>query len=213
MTAIKKILLICLGFILGFSNISVGAQKPTEPQGQEISEEIYVPAIDGARTQRIEIKIQPELIDKLNAEQLSRIIRRSLQKPESPLIQLTSEGVLVPFVVFSSISLIMMVYFYLAFRRNQTIQETLRTIVTSGRDIPESFFASFEAKRQPTPEGDLRKGLIFLAFGLGLMGVIFFANPQVSEDGSWSVGLLPSLVGLAYLALWALHRPKNLQEG
>jgi Domain of unknown function (DUF6249) len=50
---------------------------------------------------------------------------------------------------------------------------------------------------------DLRRGVVLLMVGLGLM--IFFGAVNDWEGGVWSLGVIPFVIGLGYLLVWKLE--------
>jgi hypothetical protein len=49
----------------------------------------------------------------------------------------------------------------------------------------------------------MRRGVVLLMVGFGLM--IFFGAVNDWEGGSWSLGVIPFLIGLGYLLVWKLE--------
>jgi hypothetical protein len=55
---------------------------------------------------------------------------------------------------------------------------------------------------------DLRSGLILIAVGVALM--IFFN--QIAKS-SWAIGLIPGLIGVAFIASWFIERRLQKEPG
>jgi hypothetical protein len=62
--------------------------------------------------------------------------------------------------------------------------------------LPEEFFA--ENGKVPSPHGRLLVGLVWLFIGLSWM-IAFYLKPTRGMDGAAIYGLIPAMIGLAYL--------------
>jgi hypothetical protein len=79
-------------------------------------------------------------------------------------------------------------------------QQTLRAMVEKGVEIPPDFLS-----RRRTPESDLRRGLVLVLGGLGIL--LFLAAFTGGEfPRLWTVALIPMLVGGAFLMFWRIER-------
>ena len=79
-------------------------------------------------------------------------------------------------------------------------QQTLRAMVEKGIEIPPDFLA-----RRRTPGEDLRRGLILLLGGLGILLFLFFFTGQ-EFPRLWTVALIPMFVGGAFLVFWRVEQ-------
>jgi hypothetical protein len=85
-------------------------------------------------------------------------------------------------------------------------QRTIRMMVEKGQPVPAELLAPHtKALRQ---RSDVRRGVIWTMVGLGL--IIFFGAVNQWEEGVWSIGLIPFLIGLGYLLVWKLEGKKNV---
>ncbi|HEY5992515.1 MAG TPA: DUF6249 domain-containing protein [Candidatus Udaeobacter sp.] len=85
-------------------------------------------------------------------------------------------------------------------------QRTIRMMVEKGQPVPAELLAPHtRAVRQ---RSDVRRGVIWAMVGLGLM--IFFGAVNEWEEGIWSIGLIPFLIGLGYLMVWKLEGKKSV---
>ena len=165
---------------------------------------------------QIALSVNPELVDKLSAEQLENVLRFAIRHRNPPPETLLKEDILIPFIVFASLVFIVLLALYFPYRKAKDMQETLRVMIKEKHEIPEAYFAAMNRRSVPTEVADLRKGVLLLALGIAAMGLIFLANPNSSQDGSWSVGFIPLCLGLAYLLLWQTRRrsgAENSHEG
>jgi hypothetical protein len=89
----------------------------------------------------------------------------------------------------------------LYFRSRQNLQRhlTLRLMIEKGAEIPPELLTP-----PVKPRSDLRKGVVLLAGGIG--ATIFFALVKTGDAGGvWSLGLIPTLIGLGYLIVWLIE--------
>ncbi|HEY5288698.1 MAG TPA: DUF6249 domain-containing protein, partial [Caulobacteraceae bacterium] len=103
------------------------------------------------------------------------------------------------------------------------MQETLRIALDKGQTLPTDLVTALQsnisANSMPTPERDLRRGVVLIACGLGfvLLGYgLWYGLMSVSDEGAYisggsvaGVGAIPGLIGIAYLILWATKRSER----
>ena len=108
---------------------------------------------------------------------------------------------------------------YFKSRERQQLHETLRLAYEKGQTPPPELVEKLTAgvgaevtRRSATPENDLRRAVVLIAVGTGLIGLglclgwgISLADPV----GGWITGAaiagsgaIPGMIGLAYLFLW-----------
>jgi hypothetical protein len=79
-------------------------------------------------------------------------------------------------------------------------QQTLRVMVEKGVEIPPDLFV-----RKRLPGADLRRGLLLVLGGLGIMlFLVAFTAREVPR--LWTVALIPISVGAAFLLLWRVEQ-------
>jgi len=90
--------------------------------------------------------------------------------------------------------------FYFAFSRNRMMHRTIRLMVEKGQPVPEALL-------NPPPHvrkrSDMRRGVILLMIGIGL--TLFFGAVNDWNNGAWTLGLIPLLIGVGYLVVWKLE--------
>ncbi len=152
--------------------------------------------------------LPPAAFEKLDAEQILRVVKmREITRrggtTEPPIASLT-----VPIGFF-----LMLFGVIFAVQRNRTQrekhkQETLRAMVEKGAQIPPELLSPAQ------PRGsDLRRGAVWLGIGLGVMG--FFGAltvPEPGPTGLWSMGLVPALIGVAYLVAWRFETRRQAKD-
>lgn len=116
------------------------------------------------------------------------------------------EEIFVPIAFFSMIVAVTALIVIYRFRARREIQETIRKVVTPGEHLSPEMLQELMAAMNP-PLSDLRKGMVFVALGLG---VVLFAvvMGQMEADALWpllGVSAFPFLLGVAYLVLWRLN--------
>ena len=143
----------------------------------------------------------------------------------------------VPFLFFAFLAAIIIVPQYLRYRDRARLHETLRMAFERNQPIPTELMDALVSKPQVTAEmaeaigagnapgiasamlvdraeRDLRRGIIWLAVGLGLvaMGAAFYVglyNTGGSEETFGSLaaaGSIPAFIGVAFLGLWWFGR-------
>jgi hypothetical protein len=119
-------------------------------------------------------------------------------------------GIVVPIVaitlltVFGAPVLIVGLIMYFSFSRQRALHRTVRMMVEKGQPVPEALLNPPPAQRQ---RSDVRRGVILTMIGVGLM--VFLAAANDWEGGSWTLGLIPFLIGAGYLLVWKLDTRKD----
>ena len=93
---------------------------------------------------------------------------------------------------------------YFSFSRSRALHKTVRMMVEKGQPVPEALLNPPPVVRQ---RSDLRRGIILLSVGAGLMVLLGALNDW--EGGVWSVGFIPFIIGLGYLLVWRLDVHKE----
>jgi hypothetical protein len=84
------------------------------------------------------------------------------------------------------------------------MHETVRLLVEKGQPLPPEIFQQNFQK----PKSDLRRGLTWIAVGLGIIGY-FLAD----HDSSWGMGFIPLFVGIGFLLAWKLESSSKPDSG
>jgi Domain of unknown function (DUF6249) len=106
--------------------------------------------------------------------------------------------------VFGAPVLIVGLIMYFSFSRSRAMHRTVRMMVEKGQPVPEALLNPPPAQRQ---RSDLRRGVVLTMIGIGLMA--FFGAVNDWEGGSWTLGLIPFLIGVGYLLVWKLDTKKD----
>jgi hypothetical protein len=106
--------------------------------------------------------------------------------------------------IFGAPVLIVAVIMYFSFSKTRALHRTVQMMVEKGQEVPVALLNPPPTQRQ---RSDLRRGVVLVMIGLGLM--IFFAAVNDWEGGAWSLGIIPFLIGAGYLLVWKLDARKE----
>src|SRR5271156_807863 len=116
---------------------------------------------------------------------------------------------------------------YFAARERAQLHETLRVAYEKGQPVPPELIERLTAPAQrqsyggsgggsSAPDADLRRAIILIAVGLGLVGLgaglfwgFMYVNPipaGIIGGSTAGAGAIPGFIGLAYLVLWLARR-------
>ncbi|HEX7516156.1 MAG TPA: DUF6249 domain-containing protein [Chthoniobacterales bacterium] len=102
--------------------------------------------------------------------------------------------------LFGAPVLVVAAVMFFSYLKSRSLHRTVRTMVEKGQEVPAALFAAPPVIRA---RSDLRRGVVLLMVGFGLM--IFFGAVNDWEGGAWSLGVIPFLIGLGYLLVWKLE--------
>jgi hypothetical protein len=102
--------------------------------------------------------------------------------------------------LFGAPVLVVAAVMFFSYLKSRSLHRTVRTMVEKGQEVPAALFAPPPVVRA---RSDLRRGVILLMVGFGLM--IFFGAVNDWEGGAWSLGVIPFVIGLGYLLVWKLE--------
>lgn len=126
-------------------------------------------------------------------------------KDEIPAMVIPLVGI-VFLTIFGAPVLIVIAIGIFALLVSRSRQRTIRMMVEKGQPVPAELLAPHA--RTVRQRSDVRRGVIWAMVGLGL--IIFFGAVNEWEEGVWSIGLIPFLIGLGYLLVWKLEGKKNV---
>jgi len=145
--------------------------------------------------------LPPDVLNKLEPHQIVEILGRQSATPRSTTEVIFNESFLIPGIVFGSMTIVSFFILYFSYRKRRDMLDTVRTAIQSGQTLPASFPEALESKTKPSPDCDLRRAVLLIA--LGLSGMTVLATVAGEEAGrAWSIGLVPTLLGIGYLFLW-----------
>ncbi len=123
--------------------------------------------------------------------------------------------VLVPIAFFAMIAAIVIVPNYLRSQERQKLQDTLRAAIEKGQPLPAevvtAMTADVKVRPKPSPQRDLRLGIIWLgvAFGIAALG---FATSFEEPDALYptlGVAAFPGFIGLAFIVMSFFGRDRK----
>ena len=129
-------------------------------------------------------------------------------------------GMIVGVVFWVFLAAVILVPVYLRYRDRGRLHETLRIAYEKGQPVPPELIEALQSNVAParpsTPDRDLRRGIVLVAWGLGFAGLgygLWYGLMSTSEIAAYisggitaGVGAIPGLIGVAYLILWATRR-------
>ncbi|MCA8902718.1 MAG: hypothetical protein KDA53_15875 [Hyphomonas sp.] len=117
------------------------------------------------------------------------------------------EEVLVPTVMFGSIVGIIWLVSHFNYKKRSTVHETLRHALDKGQELTPDMMERLALANDPV-RADLRRGILFLAFGaaFGFLGLMIGMEDGEAVRPMIGVASFPVFLGLAYMGLWAFGR-------
>jgi hypothetical protein len=116
-------------------------------------------------------------------------------------------AIVVPVAFFLSLLGGVAVTLYFRARREHERHETLRKMVEKGQEIPSALLIPPQL-----PASDLRRGLVLLGSGIGVT-VMLMGTDDHDLRSLWGAGLIPTLMGVAYLITWWIARREVTAQG
>jgi hypothetical protein len=111
---------------------------------------------------------------------------------------------------------------FMRYRERLHMQEVLKTAYERGQPVPPEIINAMQSSVTtpapiPTRESDLRRGIVLIFTGVGIMvlglGLGWGITEVGGEEGGYitgasivGAGAIPALIGVAYLVLWTLSR-------
>jgi len=151
-------------------------------------------------------------IDTFEMEAVKEMVRSEIEnKGHSDNDDVPAVAIVVPVASFlTMIGLVFVIMFYRS-RKNGQLHQTLQSMIEKGADIPPELIT------KPIPKNaDLRKGMVLLATGIGISLCFYImlnqAHTAAEEKYVWSLGLIPGMIGIGYLLMWAIGKDKKNDE-
>lgn len=160
---------------------------------------INITAPEDSGSSETVLGIPKDILDKMPPEKVAELAKEQARLRGA---QTDYEAILVPMFVFGMPVAIVATVVYFRHRRNRMLHETLRTMIEKGVPIPPELLHPQEQRK--LPKSDIRRGLVWIAVGIGL--TVFFL---VQDNHVWPIGLIPLLIGVAFLITWKVEGSKN----
>jgi hypothetical protein len=120
--------------------------------------------------------------------------------------------ILVPLSPFLLVAALVLVPAYLRSKERQKMADALRLAIEKGQTLPPDIVDTLNAtaKLPPSPQRDLRVGIIWMgvAIGLAAFGIALgFEEPEATFQ-LVAIAAFPGFIGLAFLVLGLINRSK-----
>lgn len=123
--------------------------------------------------------------------------------------------------VFGTITAIVFGPTYLKFRERREMQTTVRAAIDKGQSLPPELIEAMTkdvTKNLPSRTRDIRRGIIWLAVGVGIAAFALINDMGWSGGNDWhgnvgdgllGIAAIPVTIGLAYLVLSFFNKNKD----
>ena len=120
--------------------------------------------------------------------------------------------ILIVLIIFSAITAIIFGPSYLKSREKREMQETVRHAIDKGQALPPELIDAMTrdvASKLPSRTRDLRRGVIWLASGLGIAAFSVLSDMGWDNGNDWheigsgllGLAAIPATIGLAFIVL------------
>lgn len=118
--------------------------------------------------------------------------------------------IIVPTVFFGTIFGVVWLVSFFNGRKRLTIHETLRHAIDKGQTLSPELLQNMSLVTDPV-RADLRRGVLFLAFGaaFGVLAAMIGIEESEAITPMLGVASFPVFLGIAYIGLWAFGRGKG----
>ena len=123
-------------------------------------------------------------------------------------VNIDVEDTLVPIVLFTVIAVTFCVKYFFAHRNRQDTQNTVRLALERGQPLSPELLDRL-GQTPPPRRNDLRRGVVGICLGIGLGAFGLVLGQPDAVRPMLAVGLVPLLLGFAYLVLWRLSGNKT----
>lgn len=124
-------------------------------------------------------------------------------------------SIVVPIAFFAMIAAIVLVPNWLRSQERVRLHETLKASIEKGLSLPteviEAITSDVKVKRSPSPERDLRTGIIWVGVGVGIAALGLALNFE-DPDSTWpliGIAAFPTFIGLAFILISFVARGRR----
>lgn len=119
-------------------------------------------------------------------------------------------GTMIPIFFFGMIAAIVIVPRYFQSLERQKMAETLKAAIEKGQPLPTEVVDAISsgAKTPPSPQRDLRTGIVWLGVGIGLaaMGWLLGYDDPDATLPMIGIACFPIFIGVAFIVMSFLNR-------
>jgi hypothetical protein len=124
------------------------------------------------------------------------------------------EAVITVFIIFASITAIVLGPFYLKSRERGAMQETVRHAIDKGQPLPPEMIDALTRdieRRLPSRSRDIRMGVILFATGAGvaICSYLFGLEERELVNFGTGVSFIPMCLGVAFIILSFFNKNKD----
>lgn len=122
--------------------------------------------------------------------------------------------ILIPITFFAMIAALVIAPRYFRSQERMRLQDTLRAAIEKGQPLPpevvEALTSDAPAKRAPSAQRDLRKGVILLCVAAALVTMAYLVGMDEPDAYYPMIGAacFPGFIGLAFVAMSLLSKSK-----
>ena len=107
----------------------------------------------------------------------------------------------IPIIMFLVLGFTFVIWFYLKFRTKVEAQHTIRLALEKGTELSPEFIKQI-SEPEPPKDRDLRRGMIWIALGLGMVLLAVGIGDPEAMGPLMGSAAFPTLIGVAYLIMW-----------
>ncbi|HSV03229.1 MAG TPA: DUF6249 domain-containing protein [Phenylobacterium sp.] len=118
-------------------------------------------------------------------------------------------------IIFGSITAMVIAPMYFRSQERQRMMEMMRISIEKGEPMPENVTEAISrtarARLPPSPQRDLRTGIIWLGVGVGLAAMGVALNYD-DPDATWpmiGIACFPAFIGIAFIVMYFLNRGRD----
>jgi hypothetical protein len=128
--------------------------------------------------------------------------------------------ILIVLIIFSALTAVIFGPTYMKSREKSEMQQTVRHAIDKGQELPPELIDAMTrdvASKLPSRTRDLRRGVIWLAVGIGIAAFSLLTDMGWDNGNDWreigggllGISAIPTTVGLAFIALSFFNKNKE----